>query len=784
MKNPIAAQIQKLETEQLRSTSAQRLIEKISFLKNRWEPSRKRWFWELMQNASDYNDNVKIQLIVNNKQVVFKHDGLPFICNDVFNLIRPDSNKKDDIRRTDCIGKFGSGFVSTHILSSHIRISGLLQIKEHDIQKFEVDLNRNNYNNKKLLINDIKTSIDQFSNSIRTTSNTQGFCTSFTYFLEEHLPEIREIEGKDIDLEYLYRVLPYTLCFMPKIISIEITDNRNKQKKFKITRAAKSDDNSIIFNVSKDKSVIEEYTMLLYKKNDVSSCIRIKNNTIMPLPKDISKLFCGLPLIGTERTGLPFIVNSLQFEPTTEREGVEIDPSCDQQNIQILEDSIDLYDTMLDYIEDNEILDGYEIVELNTEYNGTYESKEYFKDHFVEKIKDIIFEHKIAQNNNNEFIKISDLRIPTNKELYGFAKKLVSEELPKKYAGWKKSLKFFDDISYTYENLANDIENQNLIVTDKETRAWLKDCLVFLIKNDKNICSAYDILPNQLGELRGEFSLYCDKSLPAKLKDINNKTEGSDKLASQLLHRHFNSVITLREYTRKDLANRIDDNLKELYADNDSQMPEEYASCINSLYEWAKECNETEDTLLSFFPWFYLKRASLIADMMTEEERNQSLIIARSGKMKILSALAESDLTNEDIILITGNIDKIRYFLSDKIDDTTYADPTTGEWGESIVWEKLQKKYPTNKGYKVIWASREEDEARYDFRIEKNNKIVCYYDAKTTSRGVCNADSIPFFMRKSQWDFLNQIKAQTPYFIARVFVADNNEVRFMKICVE
>ncbi|MBR5061089.1 MAG: hypothetical protein IKX24_03005, partial [Prevotella sp.] len=89
-----AKKIKERETEQLRSSSAQRLIEKLTLLKNRREPSRKRWFWELLQNASDYNDGVNVVLIVDNKKVEFKHDGLPFIDTDVFNLILPDSNKR------------------------------------------------------------------------------------------------------------------------------------------------------------------------------------------------------------------------------------------------------------------------------------------------------------------------------------------------------------------------------------------------------------------------------------------------------------------------------------------------------------------------------------------------------------------------------------------------------------------------------------------------------------------------------------------------------------------
>jgi hypothetical protein len=278
--------------------------------------------------------------------------------------------------------------------------------------------------------------------------------------------------------------------------------------------------------------------------------------------------------------------------------------------------------------------------------------------------------------------------------------------------------------------------------------------------------------------------LFCDKKLPALLKRINEQTEGHNKLASELLNKNFNSIITLREYTTKQLANRIDDNIKEIYSDNDSRIPTEYESSVNSLYTWTKDCNLDEETLLSYFPWFYPKRASLIADMMTEEERNQSLKIVRSGKMAYLSLLAESDLSGEDIKYLADNIEKLRSVIchnTDVVDDKMYADSEEGDYGEQIVWKELQKKYPSENGYKVIWASRYLGEPRYDFRIEKDNKTICFYDAKTTSRGLDNADSIPFFLRKSQWIFLNVIDEDTPYYIARVFIADGNLVRYIKI---
>ena len=89
----IKDKVDKEENEQLRSIPAQRLIEKLSLLKNRLNSTKKRWFWELLQNASDYNELVNVKLIVSGSRVIFLHDGVPFSLRDVLNIISPDSNK-------------------------------------------------------------------------------------------------------------------------------------------------------------------------------------------------------------------------------------------------------------------------------------------------------------------------------------------------------------------------------------------------------------------------------------------------------------------------------------------------------------------------------------------------------------------------------------------------------------------------------------------------------------------------------------------------------------------
>lgn len=173
-----------------------------------------------------------------------------------------------------------------------------------------------------------------------------------------------------------------------------------------------------------------------------------------------------------------------------------------------------------------------------------------------------------------------------------------------------------------------------------------------------------------------------------------------------------------------------------------------------------------------------------MVDMLSDTQREQALIIAQSGKLEALASLASADLTKDELALLVANIKMLPVALSllgDSVDDSSFANLAEGDYGEEIVYKKLRGLYPKSEGYSVIWASRDTNEPCYDFVVKQNDNVVCYCDAKTTKRGITNADSIPFFMRRSQWEFLQTLSPDTPYYIARVFMGSGDIVKFIRI---
>ena len=788
--------------EQLSSIPAQRLIEKLSLIKNRLESSKKRWFWELLQNASDYNDSVSIRLIVDTDKVEFSHNGNPFSLNDALNLISPDSNKREDELHKDNIGKFGTGLVSTHILSSSILVKGLCHVdeKEDTLYRFSLNLDRSSFVNKANLIEAMAQARKDFEDSLVQTDESSGFLTSFTYSLKTSLPGLPSIQAPDLDLEYLYSLLPYTLCFMPKIESVSILDERSntQTKEYKICRNQSNNDHKISFEIKRDGNTTIQH-FAIFKSNDVSSIFQYEDNRILPFPKGISKVFCGLPLIGTEDIGLPCLINSTKFEPTTEREGVELEPGSNDLNRKIMDDTIPLYKELLLYVEQNKMHNGFILTHIRRKYNGTQASNTQFYNRYINQYKTIILNSSIVVNAAGEFTPFSQIRLPFNdskvdKELYNAALFVSKKILPQEtdYESWFNATDFslFTEQKYTYEYLAENIEKSENIYAlgqNKETVvSWLKSALSYLKGRNKYIFADKKLLPNENGVFALSTQLAADHKLAPELKLIFDQLyEGKGrKIEDELLDPSLEDLDVVNKACKlNDLCRMIDDEIAEQYAKNQGNTSA-LTKPLNSLYSWISQCECSKDELSRWFSWYYPKRATLIVDMLTESEREEALVIAQSGKMKALAALASSDLTDEEIAQLVINIKKLPEALNlllDTVDDKSYAGEDTGEWGEQIVYNDLLQKYPRSKGYKVIWASKELDEPRYDFEIQLNGEPICYYDAKTTVRGAANADSIPFFMRKSQWEFLQTLNDNKPYYIARVFKGDNGAIKYLQI---
>ena len=103
-----------------------------------------RWPFELLQNALDFgpragHSTVAIRLSCEQTKVAFEHDGIPFTSSDLTALLSGGSNK--DFESEETTGRFGTGFLVTHVLAERTSLSGLLETPNGS-ERFDLLLDR------------------------------------------------------------------------------------------------------------------------------------------------------------------------------------------------------------------------------------------------------------------------------------------------------------------------------------------------------------------------------------------------------------------------------------------------------------------------------------------------------------------------------------------------------------------------------------------------------------------------------------------------------------------
>jgi len=103
-----------------------------------------RWPFELLQNALDAGPRpdrelVEIRLRTGDGRFTFEHDGAPFSLQELAALLSGGSSK--DFDSTETTGRFGTGFLVTHVLAPRTRVSGLFD-SSSGIERFSLVLDR------------------------------------------------------------------------------------------------------------------------------------------------------------------------------------------------------------------------------------------------------------------------------------------------------------------------------------------------------------------------------------------------------------------------------------------------------------------------------------------------------------------------------------------------------------------------------------------------------------------------------------------------------------------
>ena len=511
------------------------------------ENTARRWIWELIQNAKDVSGNsgminIEIDFKEKERYLSFKHDGKCFTTENIVCLISQVSSKERNQSPDNGVtGKFGTGFLTTHLLSQKVVIDAFLQDGNEPLKKIHILLDRSG-ETKEEVIAAVNESFKQLKESeeidISALEETRGFNTCFLYELDN-----RGIEIAKSGLRSFYASIPYVFAFVEKIKSVKINDFLYIEHGAKrIFGEMEAHTIYITENGSKHKICI-----LLYRKEKIDLAIPIieENDEIFidEYPKNIPKLFCTFPLIGTEDFSFPVIVNSTYFNPNDPRSGIyltDVESKAVDENKSLISQALIAYKNLLDYVAKYHWKQAYNIVCIPRQPQKDWLSKDWFAD-IIGECEQHIKYVEIVDTENGERKALYDSWNDSNIFIIGDKEKIEREqvwELVKSI--YPDRIVPFLDIHKWYYSLWLECRNfnmQRLVQTIEEFGCleilqlnlnnsispvtWLNGLYKALIKiqNVENYKDA-KIYPNQLGQFCSISELNRDNDIEDIYKQI------------------------------------------------------------------------------------------------------------------------------------------------------------------------------------------------------------------------------------------------------------------------
>jgi len=701
----IQNKLRELKDQKSYSNPAKRVMEHLDPILSKSNYLRQRWMWELLQNASDLGDNVKAKFEITDEKLKFSHNGKPFTLDEAYNLIMPDSTKDDEAKHTqNIIGKFGTGFISTHILSKIIQIEGIIKDEER-LYSFNFHLNRTERTNKDFLIQSIKDAETEYRENLIEIDELpkNEFQTSFTYHIDNTYASLNGEEIVDDGIESFKELIPYVLTFRLQLAEIEVIDYRTVTTKLTFKREEVENDIQKLIIIKtichendehiEDKligNIIEDDTEIAFPIEETEG----NRFRLLPLPKECPRLFCAFPMIGTSDFNFPVIVNSEKFFPNRERDGIEItefDPK-DLENRERLVKATNAFKILLKIIQENEWTEAFNICRFTNLDISNGETKKWFVKEIFNPIKEGIYNTKLIELDNSleldeKRISLSSAYVPyadkrtKGKEkivetIYDFAFQVRAQQIPCKdhFLSWYEVLDFeiFESEKLDIENLCETISQKgdltefakaNNLTKDKTVKYFIKLVEFIIEQKEEELLGKYNLLLNQTNVFTKIKGLKLDRvehkglkdGYAEKLKDIYYSLSNNE-CRKTLLHKEFESINGLinkdDKYDFKELAKDTDEELRNYEGNFHDEI---FLLILKDLFNWYTTCGLANDTLINLFPYFSLNKSQLYLNTKTPQELEHAFDIEISGKSEVLAKLANSSLLQYELEMIVDN---------------------------------------------------------------------------------------------------------------------------------
>ncbi|MEZ4824960.1 MAG: hypothetical protein R3C61_01500 [Bacteroidia bacterium] len=340
--------IAQIEANNNRKLTADKIRQILTKVRNNPKQSARRWVWELAQNAKDVPnsrfDRIAIQIILESNRLTFAHNGDPFSMQNIMSLIQQVSSKDSANEDESVTGKFGTGFIATHLLSEIIHVEGVV---EHwgGFKRFNIVLDRSDEKSEDMMVK-IGAAIDHVRGiegdsadfpviqNYEAQRKADSFDTKFIYPLDRDSSR----EAAQAGLDDLIHTLPQTLVFNPSIASVEVINQVAGQKETYVCHPPEPQTEKITRYQIEIKQTDGTTEKVFFTHQSENCCLvaEVEKDALALVKPTRSQpvLFRDFPLIGSERFFFPLALNGLKFNPTEDRNGIYLHDAEGKQAIE------------------------------------------------------------------------------------------------------------------------------------------------------------------------------------------------------------------------------------------------------------------------------------------------------------------------------------------------------------------------------------------------------------------------------------------------------------------
>lgn len=517
------------ETEEKREAQrvekeARDIIHDVNKLRSFSEKEKTRWVWELLQNAKDAATDNGVDVIYELKddKVVISHNGLPFETEHLLALLYKTSTKSLG-NEDGSTGKYGTGFVTTHVLNKKLTVRGVHR-NSKGLRQFSFDIDRNSVSlQEDLALKAIKKSLKETFDVINKIVESEPESIeenihSFTYELSPNSKKIAEL-----GLQELEQSIDFVLLINSKekkrINSVTVIKNGDE-------RTYKLANPQVIGNINYIETADIE-GVLYFDFEDLTIGVPvIKNEDKFEIQSIEGKsvLFKEFPLIGSENFNLPLFIQHRSFIPTEKRDGISTNKEDENAedaiadtNRKCLQEFTEKYKSFIKSLTNIEALGLYNIALSGLPENTDNSLNiEWHKDNIQTPIRKLLYDYQLLKTVSGDYIKIADA-VFTEKDLiddYDFYQ-IISKFLPEKVA-CAEEYQLWNKIIHQEKDNWGDIK----FITLKDLLQEIPD--IVDLENDEsyfNLNLLYDYLELKKSTLGESIPIYPNQNKKFKVRD-------------------------------------------------------------------------------------------------------------------------------------------------------------------------------------------------------------------------------------------------------------------------